>query len=178
MVETNLASPLDHSDQDDPLEHGNDILSESESESGSTISNFEILSDQEIDEMDIELDEETRNIDFSVPDIKANPPKWTADLQSFTVPPFCFTSGPRLPDSFNNTSKPINYFKFFFTDEVIEDIVRFTNQYAQIQNAKKRITNQNYYDKEWAFDGSDNVSTDEMRAYIGCCIILSINPAH
>ena len=142
-------------------EHAIDIETESESDSQSTLSNFEILSEPEDD---MEVDPERGNFDFSVPDIKAHPPKWTDDIHNFTVPPFLFTGGPTLPDSFSNSSTPSNYFKLFSTDTVIDNIVRFTNEYAQIQIAKKRITNPNYTDKEWASDGSDNVHRKEMRA--------------
>ena len=56
-------------------------------------------------------------------------------------------------------------------------MVKFTNQYAHIEIAKKYRSQPNYVDKQWAFDGSDNVSITEMCAYLGACIILSVNPA-
>ena len=142
--------------------------------SNSSIGDFQISSDEE---SDIDIDDETGRVDFTVPDIKANPPKWTEDLQSFIVPPFRFKGGPTLPDTFSDTSVPLEYFKLFFTDSLIEKIVKYTNQYAHIQITKKRITNPDYCDKEWALDGSDNVTLHEMWAYIGCCVIMSINPS-
>ena len=32
-------------------------------------------------------------------------------------------------------------------------------------------------DKQWLLDGSKNVTAEELCAYLGCCIILSVNPA-
>ena len=42
--------------------------------------------------------------------------------------------------------------------------------------SKKRTTQPNYVDKEWAFDSSDNITYDELCAYLGCNIIMSVNP--
>ena len=67
-------------------------------------------------------------------------------------------------------------FSFFFTDSLINQIVQYTNQYAQIEITKKCHTQPNYIDKQWSLDGSDNLSCEEMRAYLGACVILSVNP--
>ena len=34
----------------------------------------------------------------------------------------------------------------------------------------------NYVDNEWAFDGSDDITYEELCAYLGCNIIMSVNP--
>ena len=86
--------------------------------------------------------------------------------------------GPRLPPDFNvNTTCPIDYFKLFFTDPIIEHIVKCTNDYVRIEINKKRRTKPNYIDPQWSLDGSDNLTCEELYAYIGCCVIISVNPS-
>ena len=46
-----------------------------------------------------------------------------------------------------------------------------------MQFKKKNRTQPNYIDKQWHLNGSDNVTVEEMRAYLGACVILSVNPA-
>ena len=67
--------------------------------------------------------------------------------------------------------------KSFFTDSLIEHIVKCTNDYARIEINKKRRTKPNYIDPQWSLKGSDNLTCEELRAYIGCCVIISINPS-
>ena len=67
--------------------------------------------------------------------------------------------GPRLPPDFNvNTTCPIDYFKLFFTDPIIEHIAKSTNDYARIEINKKRRTKPNYINPQWCLDGSDNLT--------------------
>ena len=84
---------------------------------------------------------------------------------------------PSLQEDFSDTAHPDEYFKLFFTDKLIDSFVKYTNQYAQIHINNKRTTVPNYIDNNWALDGSNNVTTEEMWAYLGSGIILSINPA-
>ena len=42
----------------------------------------------------------------------------------------------RLPDQFSDAPEPIDFFKLFFTDEVIDILVQNTNLYAQLANAR------------------------------------------
>ena len=91
----------------------------------------------EMSDMDIGQDQNL-DVDFLVPDIKANPPKWTDRIESITVPPSKSKGGPKLPTTFPDTAQPVDYFQLFFTDSLIADIVNFTNQYAQIEIEKKR----------------------------------------
>ena len=144
-------------------------------------SNLDITTDADSDS---ESDRETDNQDTSdlssddddVPDIDENPVQWTEQLQQINVPPFTRDSGPKLPSNWNPHSSPCEYFQLFFTDELLHNIVRFTNQYARLWILKKRTTEPNYVDKEWAYDGSDNITYDELCAYLGCNIIMSVNP--
>ena len=127
-----------------------DISSDSDSESGS----------------------ETNNI----PDLQENPIDWTENLQQIHVPAFTRNSGPSLPSDWNPHSTPHEYFQLFFTDELLHNIVLFTNQYAKLWILKKRMSQPNYVDNEWAFDGSDDITYEELCAYLGCNIIMSVNP--
>ena len=162
-------------DTDETIENDNiDYVSDSCSESSH--GNYNIESDEDTSDMDIGQGDDL-DIDFSVPDVKANPPKWTDNIQTITVPIPKSKGGPLLPSEFGETSRPVDYFQLFFTDELISDIVKFTNKYAQIQILKKKRTQPNYVDKQWSLDGSDNVTVQEMRAYLGACVILSVNPS-
>ena len=114
----------------------NDYISDSNSESSAGDElDYELQSDEESD-LDIVFD--NGNIDYTVPDIKSNPPSWTDQVQQITVPQFKFKGGPTLPGDFDvNTTRPIDYFKLFFTDSIIEHIVKCTNAYARIEIEKK-----------------------------------------
>ena len=151
----------------------NDYVSDSNSESSE--SDYDLYSNED---SDFDSDTENGTIDFTVPDMKSNPPSWTDDVQTITVPPFKFTGGPTLPHDFNvNTTCPIDYFKLVFTDAIIEHIVKCTNDYARIQITNRHRTKPDYVDPQWSLDGSDNLTCEELRTYIGCCVIISVNPA-
>ena len=158
-----------------PDDESNDYVSDSNSESSE--SDHELHSNEESD-LDLDSVPDNGNINFTVPDIKSNPPSWTDDLQSITVPPFKFIGGFRLPHDFNvNTTRPIDYFKLFFTDAIIEHIAKCTNHYACIEINKKCRTKPDYINPQWSLDGSDNLTCEELCAYISCCVILSVNPS-
>ena len=158
-------------------DENNDYVSDSCSESSQSDYDIDSQSDNDSSN-DIDLEDEPRTtLDFSVPNIKKSPPVWTDKVESITVPPPKTKGGPNLPSNFGDESHAIDYFQLFFTDSLINNIVRFMNQYAHLEIIKKRHTQPNYVDKQWAFDGTDNVSVPEMCAYLGACIILSVNPA-
>ena len=71
----------------------------------------------------------------------------------------------------------MDYFKLFFTEELIDSFVKYTDEYVCIHINKKCCTVHNYIDKEWSLDGSNNVTKQEMWTYLGALIILSINPS-
>ena len=152
---------------------GQHDISESESD-------LEITTDADSDsESERETDDEDTS-DLSsgddVPNLGEHPVQWTENFQQFNVPPFTRASGPNLPANWDYHSSPRQYFQLFFTDELLHNIVRFTNDYARLWILRKRTTQPNYEDKEWAFDGSDNITYDELCAYLGCNIIMSVNP--
>ena len=100
----------DHTSDLDDVQDENDIDYISDSNSESSLNDYETDSENESD-MDIDI--QTADNDFTVPDVKANPPKWTEDVESITVPPFHFQGGPTLPDSFSTASNVMEYFKLF-----------------------------------------------------------------
>ena len=110
-------------------------------------------------------------------DLHANPPDWTTNFVPIHVPGFRLPSGPDLPNDWDIRSTPLKYFELFFTPELIDQFVKYSNEYAQIAIRKKRETVASYTDKQWPLDGSKNVTREELRAYLGCCLILSVNPA-
>ena len=153
--------------------NANDYVSDSNSESSE--SDYDLYSNED---SDFNSDTDNGTIDLTVLDVKSNPPSWTDDVQTITIPPVKFTGGPTLPCDFNvNTTRPIDYFKLFFTDAIIEHIVKCTNDYARIQITKRCRTKPDYVGPQWSLDGSDNLTCEELHAYIGCCVIISVNPA-
>ena len=115
---------------------------------------------------------------FQYTDLRANPPDWTTNLVPIHVPGFQLQFGPDLPAGWDIRSTPLQYFELFFTPQLIEEFVQYTNSYAQLAIRKKQETIPTYLDKQWCLDGSNNVTVQEMRAYLGCCLILSVNPTH
>ena len=77
-------------------------------------------------------------------DLKANPPDWTTNFTPIDVPGFRLQSGPDLPDGWDIHSPPLKYFQLFFTSDLIEQFVKYTNEYAQIAIRKKRQTVPSY----------------------------------
>ena len=160
---------------EEPVDDQMDYVSDSNSESSQ--SDYELNSGDESEDQD--LADDVQITDDTVPDINRTPPAWTDKIQSITVPPFRFKGGPTLPDNCDqNTTRPIDYFKLFFTDSIIDHIVKCTNDYARIAINKKCRTKPNHVDPLWSLDGSDNLSSEELHAYLGCCVILSVNPSH
>ena len=125
-----------------------------------------------------DVSDDDNDLDLCVPDLKQNPIKWTQNFQTFNVPPFTRESGPVLPTNWNPKSTPHDYFQLFWTDELLNDIVRYTNQYASLAIMKKRRRPPEYVDNEWSLDGSNNITYEELCAYMGTNIILSVNPYH
>ena len=108
-----------------------------------------------------------------------NPPNWSPNnYQDFIVPDYTGPPDtPNLPAGFDiSTAKAIDYFSLYFTQQLFEDMVQHTNNYARYCILKKRQLQPNYVDKLWALDGSNNVTVPELKAHFGILIILGINP--
>ena len=138
--------------------------------------NNEFESDSDTENNQVEPDDGNSVIQSI--DLHVNPPDWTTDLVPIHVPGFQLQSGPQLPDGWDIRSTPLQYFELFFTAQLIEEFVQYTKSYAQLAIRKKPETMPIYTDRQWSLDGSNNVSVEEMCAYLGCCLILSVNPTH
>ena len=156
------------------MENDDDYISDSNSES--SFSDISLHSEDALSDNDQNTSPYI-NDDVPVPNVKLNPPSWTETLQGVDVPEFQWSTGSCLPEHFSDTSHPVDYFKLFFTEELIDSFVKYTNEYARIHINKKRCTVHNYIDKEWSLDGSNNVTKQEIWAYLGALIILLINPS-
>ena len=110
----------------------------SDSNSKSSEGDCELNSSEESEHSDAVTSD--NDSDDTVLDIDITPPIWTDKVEPITVPQFWFKGGPTLPDNFDvNTTRPIDYFKLFFTDELIQHIVKCTNDYARIAINKKNV---------------------------------------
>ena len=67
-------------------------------------------------------------------------------------------------------------FTITFMQELLNQIVLHTNNCAQFCILKKRQLQPNFVDKQWSLDGSNNLTIQELKAYLGIIIILGINP--
>ena len=81
-------------------------------------------------------------------------------------------SGPNLPQGFDTKSTPIGYFHLFFTEELIRNITKDTNNYAEYCIQGKRRDNHDYKDRLWQQD----ITFEEMRAYLGLLILFGVSP--
>ena len=91
---------------------------------------------------------------------QAQPPtnSWSTTLQSFTIKSFSSYVGPTVPVP--ETASEI--FSLMFTEPFLDQIVAQTNLYA------KQTMGEEKYDK-W-----DKITREELRAYIGFCILMGI----
>ena len=83
---------------------------------------------------------DTNNSVHNPIDLHADPPEWSTDLVPIQVPPFNSQSGPNLPNNWDTHSSPLKYFQLFFTPDIIQDNVMYTNSYAELSIKKKRET--------------------------------------
>ena len=91
----------------------NDYVSDSCSESSQSDYDLDIKSHNK-SALNIEFgDPNTCDLDFSVPDIKANPPKWIDNIQSITVPPPKNKGRPKLEPTFGDQLQAVDYFQLF-----------------------------------------------------------------
>ena len=117
--------------------------------------------------------------DDEVPYPDEQPPEWESDnFKDFHVPFFRGPpEGPNLPNDFDvSTAQPIDYFKLFFTHELLSEIVQNTNAYAVWSIRHKRIVNPRYTDPQWSMTGENDVTLDELKAFLGLQIIFGLNP--
>ena len=158
-------SPRDIHNCDDTLVNDQNDLSNISSISSTDSSDYDMSSDES------EYEEP--------PDFKENSPNWTDhNLKHFQAPAADLQEGPKLPPEWDSYSQPIDYFKLFLTEQIIDKIVKYTNSYAAIAIHKKQTHFPRFVDKHWNIDGTNNIDANELLAYLSCCVVLSINPSH
>ena len=117
-------------------------------ESVSSVSSVSSSSSDEIEhensEFDSDSDNENNQVEpddgnnvFQYTDLHANPPDWTTNLVPIHVLGFQLQSGPDLPAGWDIRSTPLQYFELFFTPQLIEEFVQYTNSYVQLAIRKK-----------------------------------------
>ena len=87
------------------------------------------------------------------------PPQWSSLLNSISISDFTSPVGPTvaIPES------PSEVFELMFTPSLMDAIVEQTNLYAkEVMGGEK-------------YDAWDKVTTDELKAYLGFCILMGIN---
>ena len=85
---------------------------------------------------------------------------WSRNLTNINVPKFEALIGPTtiIPSS------PLDIFQLFFSNELLEDVVNTTNRYA-----RETMKTEQQYDK-WT-----KVTPDEIKAFFGFHLLMSIN---
>jgi Transposase IS4 len=75
--------------------------------------------------------------------------------------------GPNIP---SNCDEPLDYFKLFFTDELISSIVDNTNKYANNAIKKTQLTKNSLWNS-WR-----DVNEEEFRAFLGVILNMGVRP--
>lgn len=140
----------------------------------SSESNDDVIS--EVSDVSSSDDSETE--DEPPPQIRQLPmPHWTRDTNRFRpidVAPFDDDrSGPTLPGHIDPwTSKPVDYFMMFFSEEVFQDIAKYTNEYAEYRQKMKQEIDPGYLDKKWI-----PTNPEEIQAFVALNIIFGVSPS-
>ena len=84
---------------------------------------------------------------------------WTATTKRVPIQPFTSPTGP-IEDI---SEKPMEVFDLFFTPDLMEEIVKQSNQYAKVVMGPEK------YDK-WT-----KITVEEFKAFLGFSILMGIN---
>ena len=93
------------------------------------------------------------------PNTHQTPTTWSKIFHSVPIHPFTSSVGP----TFTITESPLDVFSHFFTDELIDEIVKQSNLYAS-----HVMGNEKY--NEW-----DKITVSDLKAYFGFYILMGIN---
>ena len=86
-------------------------------------------------------------------------PCWSSTPTPFTISPFSSPVGPKV----NIPESPADTFELLFTPAFLGDIVEQSNLYAKEVMGEERYSS-------W-----DKITTEELKAYLGFCILMGIN---
>lgn len=98
---------------------------------------------------------------------------WTAyldNLPDFDPLPFTVPN-PGSQVSSSNVKCELDYFQLFFTDQLIEQIVRETNRYARDKISSAGVLPQYSIWKDW-----EDVRVEEFKAFLGVIVNMALNP--
>ncbi|XP_020296777.1 piggyBac transposable element-derived protein 4-like [Pseudomyrmex gracilis] len=99
--------------------------------------------------------------------------EWISCPESEEIPqriPFIAGNNPAGPHILADTKEPLAFFKLFFTDELINEVVTETNNYARRKLENKTLSLYSIW-RTWK-----NVTTEEMWAFIGVIINMGTMP--
>ena len=99
--------------------------------------------------------------------------EWTACDESREIPPrLKFTPGERSagPQVSSNVKEPLHFFKIFFTDELVDQIITDTNNYAAKKLEGRALSSRSLW-QSWY-----NVTKEEFWAFIAVIVNMGIIP--
>lgn len=96
--------------------------------------------------------------------------EWQDDDVSFREFQYKASSGFKQPPNFDRNSE-IEYFKLFFTDELLEEIVNESNRYAQDKINKMRPLSKKSMWWTWK-----DITVVEFKAFLGVIINMGMHP--
>lgn len=101
-----------------------------------------------------------RDIDIELRTLKEKYKKvlWRFGNFKFGTPQTEFTGNCSLPEAVLEMSTPLNYFNYFFSEDIINTIVDETNLYSTEQNP----------------DRPQSISATHIKKYVGICILSSV----
>ena len=104
-------------------------------------------------------------------DLLNKDPEWSETFQETHVKQFQGSRRCKLPHEMDTaTSTPLDYFKLFISDTVLEKICTNTNKYVHFCVNQKRILRPNFTEKYW-----EDTFLDEMKAFIGLAVLFGIH---
>ncbi|XP_014478485.1 PREDICTED: piggyBac transposable element-derived protein 4-like [Dinoponera quadriceps] len=85
---------------------------------------------------------------------------------------FTFKTSPRIvgPQISQDITRPLDFFKLYFTDILIDQIVKTTNEYAQMKIREKQLANNSIW-HSWI-----DVTREEFMAFIGVILNMGTMP--
>ncbi|XP_015433556.1 PREDICTED: piggyBac transposable element-derived protein 4-like [Dufourea novaeangliae] len=106
-------------------------------------------------------------------DPQSDSSEWISCPESEEIPqriPFIAGNNPAGPHIFADTKEPLDFFKLFFTDELVNEVVTETNNYARRKLENKTLSPYSIW-RTW-----HSVTTEEMWAFIGVIINMGTMP--
>lgn len=116
------------------------------------------LEEDIIPETDIESDDDDEDIPLSELAEKLNPGAWRSGNLTKDPNEIKFLGNQDMPQEIKDLDTPYQFFKFFFTKEIISDITAQTNLYCAQQRVNRPA----------------NISENEIEQFMGMCLYMSV----